>query len=110
MSTPFLVATLLLSVLAVARLTRIVTIDKVCEPFRKWLIRRLGARSMVVYLHHCPWCYSIWVGAVVGVLLWWVTPVGEVLQQEGLAWWWAVPMYVLVASWFTGVLRGVEGS
>lgn len=109
MTTPFLIATLVVGVLAVARITRVVTIDKIGEPFRMWLIRRLGRDSMVVYLHHCPWCYSIWVGAAVGALLWWATPVGDVLAGEGLAWWWAVPMYLLAASWFTGVLRGVEG-
>lgn len=108
MTTPYLVAVLLLSLLAVARVTRILTIDKIMEPARMWVLQRNGREGMYTYGVHCPWCMSIWFGALAGALLWWATPVGDVLAGEGLHWWWAIPMYTLVASWATGVLRGME--
>jgi hypothetical protein len=65
--------TLLLSLLAVARITRLVTDDKILERPREALLRRLivkrGEDSLLVYLVLCPWCVSPYVG--VGVMSAW---------------------------------------
>lgn len=60
----------ILTALATARLTRLITTDKISEPARQWLITRLGATSKIVYLAHCPWCMSIWVAALTTPAYW----------------------------------------
>lgn len=58
---------ILLALLAIARLTRIVTDDAIAEPFRAWVIRHRpaptdgGDEDPLVYLVHCRWCTSIWI-------------------------------------------------
>jgi hypothetical protein len=54
---------LLVTVLAVVRVTRFVVSDKLSEPMRMWFMRRFGDESKITYLVHCFWCTSIWVGA-----------------------------------------------
>ena len=108
MTAPYLAIVLLVAVLSVARLTRIVTIDQIFAPVRDAVRGRLGADSQITYLLFCPWCFSIWVGAAVGSVLWWGTPVGGSLVVEGVEWRVGVPAFTLVSSWATGVLRGLE--
>jgi hypothetical protein len=50
-------------VLAVARLTRLLTTDQVTLPVRTWVIRKHGEESAAAYFVFCPWCVSIWVSA-----------------------------------------------
>lgn len=61
-SQPLLV---LLTLIAVARATRIVTDDAITEPLRRWVINHRPApaedgEDPIVYLIHCRWCASIW--------------------------------------------------
>jgi hypothetical protein len=94
--------TLLLSLLAVARLTRLVTDDKVLERPRLALLRRLvdrrGEDSMLAYLVLCPWCVSPYVGA--GVMsAWWAW--GDTRM-------FTAAVAVLAASHVAGFLAGKE--
>lgn len=54
---------LLVTVLAVARVTRFVVADNLTEPLRTWVVGRFGEESKLAYLVNCFWCTSIWVGA-----------------------------------------------
>jgi ABC-type transport system involved in cytochrome c biogenesis permease component len=61
--------------LAFARLVYLVTIDTLTEPIRDGLIEWLDDRphtmgSFVAKLITCPWCASVWMGAVAAPLVW----------------------------------------
>jgi hypothetical protein len=55
----------LLGFLAVARLSRIITIDKIGEPIRRRVVQKKGETSLASYFIHCPWCTSIWISLIV---------------------------------------------
>ncbi len=62
--------------LAVARLTGLVASDEVTRPLRDGLLARLderrAAHRQLATLATCPWCVSVYVGAVAApVALWW---------------------------------------
>lgn len=85
--------------LAVARITRLITSDYLTAGPRSRLIRHFGPDHKISYLITCPWCTSMWVGAVAG-------PAGY--------WWWDhtwfwVPALALAYSHVTGLLAGMEG-
>lgn len=63
--------TLVIAALAVARLTRLVTTDRITEAPRNWVLRRLPTESLWAYLLVCGWCMSIYMAAVVVALLVW---------------------------------------
>ncbi|MCL7377471.1 DUF1360 domain-containing protein [Streptomyces sp. 35G-GA-8] len=90
--------TLVLAALATARLTRLITADRITEAPRNWIIRRLPRESLLSYLLVCAWCSSIYVGAGMGVA-WW-------------AWggdrWFAAATAALAFSYVTGWLSGRE--
>lgn len=54
-----------LAVLAVARLSRIITTDRIGLPIRRWVVSRWGETSLPAYFVHCPWCVSIWIATAV---------------------------------------------
>jgi len=54
---------LVLVTLASARITRLIVSDTITAPARAWVVGKLGADSRLVYLVHCSWCSSIYVGA-----------------------------------------------
>ena len=83
---------LLLAVLATARLTRLVTEDKITERPRRYLAK--GAPGVLSYFIHCPWCVSIYTGSAVAVS-WWLW---------GGAAWHTASMLALAASHITGEL------
>lgn len=56
---------ILLAFLAVARLTRLLTEDRLTVAYRRWVVNKWGEDSMQSYLAHCPWCTSVYVAAVV---------------------------------------------
>lgn len=66
---PYAIAVILLSLvlglLAVARLTRLIVEDQVSIALRQWVVRRWGEDSKLAYLIHCPWCTSLWISAPV---------------------------------------------
>lgn len=64
--------TLILAALATARLTRLVTTDRITEAPRLGLVNAAMARDwdLAAYLLTCPWCVSIYTGAGVGAAWW----------------------------------------
>ena len=56
---------MLVGMLAVARLTRLLVDDEITVGIRRWVIKRWGEESKLTYFIHCPWCTSIWIGALV---------------------------------------------
>lgn len=96
--TPFLLS-VLVGLFLTVRVTRIVTTDQITEPPRLWLIDRLGPDNLLVYLVHCQWCMSIWVGAGAAA--------GAVLLAEvpdGLNPVWVGAGLTAAYSWVTGAL------
>lgn len=82
-------------VLAVARMTRLLTVDRLTEFLRLWAVRisKQNEHGMAVYFSTCPWCVSMWVGLVSAPLLLWL--LGQTM--------WLSPLFALAASWFAGV-------
>jgi hypothetical protein len=83
--------------LAVARVTGLVTVDTVTEPIRDWIVVRLddaegslGAR--LAYLITCPWCASVWIGAVAA----------PIVYNWGSSPWLLVPALALALSFVAG--------
>lgn len=62
---------LIVITVATIRITRIVTIDKISEPARKWIIARNGHQGWWTYLAHCPWCMGVWFAAPAAAIAWW---------------------------------------
>lgn len=60
-----LAVSLLVATFAVARLTRLIVDDQIFNRFRRWVLRKWGDESWQSYLITCPWCMSIWLGAVI---------------------------------------------
>ncbi|WP_280332027.1 hypothetical protein [Nocardia wallacei] len=90
--------TLTVYVLTAARLTRIVTMDKIGEPLRGWAVRRWPDGSMLRYLWFCPWCLGWWVCAVLA----WPTAL-----VAGLPWWFGFGLWP-AGSYLVGVLAGLD--
>lgn len=84
--------------LAVARLTRLVTADKVFDFARNWLIGRLPDEHPAAYLVTCRWCTSVWIAA----------PAAAVWYLWGLQPWFLIPAAALAFSHLTGLLAGLE--
>jgi hypothetical protein len=62
--------TLLLAVVATARITRLITTDRITQAPRSWAVRRLPEHHLLAYLIVCDWCASVYVGAGVGAAWW----------------------------------------
>lgn len=97
------VTTLLLAMLATARLTRLVTTDRIFLAPRAWalrgLIRRYGEDHLLSYLLVCDWCVSVYTGGAVAYA--WVVA-GETL-------WFQAPVAALALSYAAGWLASREG-
>ncbi|MFD3426114.1 hypothetical protein [Nocardia fluminea] len=88
------VLALALYVLTAARLTRIITTDRVGLPLRKWALDKWGADSMLSFLAHCPWCVGWYVALALAF------PAAVV---AGLPWWWGFGLWP-AGSYLVGVL------
>ncbi len=90
----------LLAALATARLTRLVTADKIIEPLRARVEQRYGSPedSKFMYLITCDWCASFWIAVPVAVVtvLW-----GEYAVVQ-------IVLLALAASQVTGMLAAKE--
>lgn len=100
---------LLVYALAVARVTRLITADRITETprerFEAALWRRFAPHvpvhdrehaepPLAVYLLSCPWCVSVYVAAVAApIVYWW-----------GDSPWFVVPALALAFSHVTGLL------
>jgi hypothetical protein len=86
--------TLIILVGAVARITRLVTTDRITEAPRDWILDRLNPHGLGTYLMSCPWCISIYVGFI-------AAPVGHFWGDEP---WVTIPAIALTMSYITGFL------
>lgn len=102
--------TFLIYALAVARITTLINEDRVTraprDRFLAWSWRRAwgpdadeirdmgGDPPLLAYLIECPWCVSIYVGAVAAPLWYWL----------GTSPWLLVPAVALAFSYITGYL------
>lgn len=57
---------LVLDVLAVYRLTILITRDAITERLRKWVRKHMGDKAFLFIT--CPWCTSMWIAMGVVVL------------------------------------------
>jgi hypothetical protein len=90
--------TIPLLLLAVARLTRLVTADKLTEKPMFWMIGKVNRWPAIGYLFTCAWCTSVYLGAA-GAAAWWA--------WGGDRWFTAV-CAALAASHVAGFLAGKE--
>lgn len=88
---------LIVAMLAVSRVTRLLTEDKLALGYRRWIVNRFGAESMVSYLAHCRWCTSFWVALL-------VMPPAAIWPNK-----WVIAAYAaLAASYIAGLLGRLE--
>ena len=60
--------TLAIDVAATYRLTKLVMEDKITEDLREAIYEKFPKDSKIAYFIGCPWCVSIWAGAVIFTL------------------------------------------
>jgi hypothetical protein len=87
-----------LTLLAVARVTRLVNADRITEAPRNALVRRLDPDGLAAYMVFCPWCVSVYTGAGAGAA-WWAWGDTRIFTAAVLA---------LAASHIAGILAGLE--
>lgn len=90
--------TVLLTVLAVARVTRLITSDRITQAPRDAFVSRLDPEGLMAYLVFCPWCVSVYTGAA-GAAAWWAW--GDTLL-------FTAAVLALAASHVAGILAGLE--
>lgn len=90
--------TIILIIGATARLTRLVTTDKILEQPREALLDRINPHGMLTYMLGCRWCVSIYTGAAATIYA--TITAGNV--------WCMAPMVALTASQATGLLASME--
>jgi hypothetical protein len=93
------ILSLLLTSLAVARVTRLIVEDEILAEPRMWALMRLDENGKLAYLLVCPWCMSVWVGAGASAA-WWA--------WGGHRWFLAV-VAALAFSYVAGFLASKEG-
>lgn len=60
--------TLAVDIAATYRLTKLVLDDKITEDLRAKIYEKFPRDSKIAYFIGCPWCVSIWAGAVIFTL------------------------------------------
>lgn len=103
MALPYLL--LFVTALAAARVTRLITTDKISEPVREWIVGKLGPAHAISYLVYCRWCTGIYASAVASVCVWWGAGLRHLLPVSG---WFAVPALALAFSYVIGLLVRAE--
>lgn len=99
MVTMYDILALLLTCLATARVTRLITEDRIFQAPRRWLLMRMGEERLSSYLLVCPWCMSLYVGAgAAGAWYAW-----------GDQRWFLAVCAVFAFSYVAGFLAGREG-
>lgn len=80
---------------ATSRLTKLVVEDEITRELREAVESRTGSESKLTYLVNCPYCVSVWAGAVVQVLPRWAV---YALAMSG---------GTIAAKWLTEVIEGM---
>lgn len=93
-----LILNMIVATLAVTRLTRLLTTDKIMNFYRRWVINKWGPESNQSILAHCDWCTSIWVSLL-------VMPVVVLLSGGSV---FLAALAVPAASYVTGFLISKE--
>jgi len=101
----------LAATLATARVTRVITADRVAQPFRRAVATRFGPSSAVAYFVNCRWCVSMYVSipfaaATVWLLLDLIPGLGDVLGWPARILLGA--LLALAYSHVTALLAGLE--
>ena len=91
--------TLLVLLLATIRVTRLIVTDKLSEPFRQFLVDKLGAGSWITYLFWCAWCSGFWVSLAATGAAWATTSLPAYIALPA---WAGVPVVALAASYIVG--------
>ena len=99
--------TFLVLLFATIRFTRLIVTDKLSEPFRQFLVDKLGTSSWVTYLFFCPWCVGFWVSLASSAIAWYV---GGLQPFVSLPAWFAIPAIALGMSYITGWVLSREDS
>lgn len=83
-----------------ARLTRLITTDKITKRLRIWLIVRAhgNAERPIPLLFRCPWCMGFWVSCAVTAC--------AVLGHGRL--WFVAPALALTVAQITGMITASE--
>lgn len=81
-------------VLALARVTRLMTADEITDFIREAVFSRWGEDSKQGYFATCPWCQSFWYGFASA----WI-----VILASGVSWWW-YPIIALAGSELVGLI------
>lgn len=77
-----------------ARITRVLTVDRISYPIRQRIVVWLGPDNWFAYLVTCPWCLGLWVSAGVGAAAYFYADTR----------WWLCVALAGTASYVTGVL------
>lgn len=96
---PYPLLMMVVMALATARVTRLVTRDRILQAPRRAILRALPDEHLLAYLIVCDWCMSIYTGTLAAAVGAWA------------GWWsWAwVPALLLAFSHVTGWLASREG-
>lgn len=86
--------TALLTIVFIARVTRLIVADQILYRPRVWVVLRYGPNQWFAYLITCAWCSSIWVGAATVVAAYWY----------GDTRWWFFMVLAGAASYAAGVM------
>jgi hypothetical protein len=102
----FPVVLILLGLFGTARVTRLISADKISKPVRVAVVNRWGPSSWLGYLLHCRWCVSMYVAPVFAAAVLWLAP-----EIRGA--WWAQTVTIgallaLTYSHGTALLAGLE--
>jgi hypothetical protein len=82
-------------VLALARVTRLLTQDEITDFIRVWVYGRWGKDSSPGYFATCPWCVSMWLGFAFAWIVW--LPGGELPGY-------LYPLIALTGSYLVGLM------
>lgn len=80
---------------ALARLTRLLTVDRITDFLREAAARisKGNPYGLAFYLSTCAWCMSLWLGLITAPLFLWL--IGQTM--------WLTPLFAFAASWFAGI-------
>ena len=105
MALPYLL--LFVTALAAARITRLITADKISEPIREWIVRKRGPESQISYLIYCRWCTGLYASIVASICVWFGAGLRHLMPVSG---WFAIPALALAFSYLIGLLVRAEPS
>jgi hypothetical protein len=100
----------LAGLLTTARLTRLISADRVTLPIRAAIVRRWGPSSAPGYLVHCRWCVSMYVAPLAAAAVLWLWD-ALAFDLHPVSWAHRIVLGALLALAFshgTALLAGLE--